>query len=76
MYRKLFSGLLIIGLLFLTLNLTNRCEAQPATVQGWQLENRGGQYSESNSTFRLSTPGGINDPSISLYRQILPDCRF
>jgi hypothetical protein len=58
------------------LNQTSHCEAQSPTFQGWQVQNFGGQYSESNSTFRLWTPGGINDPLMSLYRQILPDSDF
>ena len=76
MYKKLFSLLLMISLLFLILNQTSRCEAQSSTFQGWQVGNFGGQYSESNSTFRLWTPGGINDPLMSLYRQVLPVADF
>jgi hypothetical protein len=76
MKKKLFSGLLLISLLFLMLNQTSRCDTQSSTFQGWQIENFGGQYSEVNSTFRLTTPGGVNDPEISLYRQILPDADF
>jgi hypothetical protein len=76
MHKKIVSGLLLISLLVLMLNQTSHCETQSATFQGWQVENFGGQYSESNSTFRLSTPGGFNDPLISLYRQILPNADF
>ncbi len=42
------------------------------TFQGWQVEDRGGYYSESNGVLRLWSNGGSECPSISLYKQIKP----
>lgn len=68
--------------LFLTISLfsvftvTVLGEDENSTFDGWQIENYGGNYSEANSTFRLSTPGGTNCPSITLYKQISPTTDF
>jgi hypothetical protein len=77
MPKALISGLLIIGLLFLMLNQRSPiCAAQSSTFQGWQVENKGGHYSESNDVLRLWSNGGSNCPSIALYRQIKPTSNF
>ena len=49
-----------------------------STFYGWQVENHasGGQRSESNSTFRLWTPGGIDCPLTGLYKQVSPAADF
>ena len=45
------------------------------SFEGWQVENLGGYYSESNGVIDLKTPGG-NDPTITLYREIHPTGDF
>ena len=76
MSKKLALGLLLIGLLFVTLNQPSLCEVQSSTLQGWQIEDRGGYYSESNGVLRLWSNGGSDCPSISLYKQIKPTDDF
>jgi len=75
-YKKLFLGLIIIGILFCSLNQTGHCEIQSATFQGWQVEDRGGYYSESSGVLRLWSNGGSDCPSISLYKKIKPTDDF
>ena len=76
MSKKLVSGFLLIALLFITLNQPSLCEVQSSNFQDWQVEDKGGYYSESNGVLRLWSNGGINCPSISLYKQIKPADNF
>ena len=76
MSKKLVLGLLVISLLFITLTQPSLCEVQSSTLQGWQVEDRGGYYSESNGVLRLWSNGGSDCPSISLYKQIKPTDDF
>jgi len=77
MLRKLLPTLLLIGLLFLAIAPLNLCQYQSAstTLAGWQVENQGGYYSESNGVFQLGTNGGDN-PGVSLYKEIHPTGDF
>jgi hypothetical protein len=76
MSNKFILGLLLVSFLFLSLNQPIRCEAQSSTFQDWQVENRGGHYSESNGTLRMWTDGGTECPLIALYKQIKPTHDF
>ena len=76
MSNKFVLGLLMISFLLLSLNQPIRCEAQSSTFQDWQVENRGGYYSESNGTLRMWTDGGSDCPSVSIYKQIEPTHDF
>lgn len=55
---------------------TNPCEAQSSTFQGWQIEDKGGYYAQSNDVLRLWSNGGSDCPSIALYKQINPKIDF
>lgn len=44
---------------------------QASSVKGWQIENNGGQYSESKGTIRLWGPGTGNE-GIFLYKEYTP----
>lgn len=76
MSKKLFTGLLMISLLFLTLTQLSHGEVQSSNFQGWQVENRDGYYSESDGVLRLRSDGGSDCPSITLYKQIKPTSDF
>jgi hypothetical protein len=76
MSKNVFFGLIAISFLFLTLIQTNQCEVQPSISNGWQVEDQGGYYSDTNNTLRLWSNGGIDCPSISLYKQIKPNNDF
>jgi hypothetical protein len=81
MSKKLATGLLIVSLLILPLIQLSGCETQSSALQGWQVDNGGGFYSESNGVIRLWSNGG-NDgpynggPYIGLYKQIKPTADF
>ena len=47
---------------------------QASTVEGWQIENGGGTYSESNGILTLS--GGIGNKNIAFYREVVPATDF
>ena len=78
MLKKHIPAVLIIALLFLSFCQLSRSEVQPSqtSVAGWQVENKGGYYSESNGIFQLGTNGGSDNPGVSLYKQIHPTGDF
>jgi hypothetical protein len=81
MSKKLSTGLLIASLLILSLIQISGCETQSSTLQGWQVDNGGGFYSESNGIIRLWSNGGNDSPYnggpyIGLYKQIKPTTDF
>lgn len=81
MSKKFFLGLLTVSLLIFTLIQLSRCETQASTLPGWQVDNGGGFYSESNGVIRLWSNGGSDGPYnggpyIGLYKQIKPTADF
>ncbi len=76
MSKKNLLVLLTISSLFFTLIQPSMSQVQSSTFQGWQVENNGGFYAESNDTLRLWANGGNDCPSISLYKPIKPTTDF
>jgi hypothetical protein len=76
MSKNVLFGLIGISLLFLTLIQASQCEVQSPISNGWQVEDQGGYYSDANNTLRLWSNGGIDCPSISLFKQIKPNTDF
>jgi hypothetical protein len=76
MSKNLLSGLFVISLIVFTLIQTSHCEIQSSNINGWKIEDKGGYLSETNSTLRLWSNGGIDCPSISIYKQIKPGTDF
>ena len=72
----LLFGLIVISILFLSLIQTSNGEVQSSLTNGWQVEDKGGYYSDTNNTLRLWSNGGIDCPSISIYKQIKPNTDF
>ncbi len=77
-WKKLIPMLLLISLLVLTFSQLSRCESQaaPTSLVGWQVEDKGGYYAESNGTLRLWSNGGSVSPAISFYKEIKPSSDF
>ena len=76
MSKNLLFGLIVISLLFLTLIQTGQCEVQSSITNGWQVEDKGGYYSDTDNILRLWSNGGSDCPSVSLYKQIKPTTDF
>jgi hypothetical protein len=76
MSKNALFGLIAISFLFLTVIQTSHCEVQSSISNGWQVEDKGGYYSDANNTLRLWSNGGDDCPSISLYKQIKPNTDF
>ena len=76
MSKNVLFGLMVISFLFLALIQTSQCEVQSSISSGWQVEDKGGYYSDNNNTLRLWSNGGDDCPSISLYKQIKPNTDF
>ncbi len=80
MNRKPLLGLLIMSLLILSLTQLSVSQT-PSSLAGWQVDNGGGFYSESNGIIRLWSNGGNDSiynggPYIGLYKQIKPTGDF
>jgi hypothetical protein len=71
--RKLIYGILLITIMISTLTLTGNVNAA-SIVDGWQIENGGGTYSESGGILTLS--GGAGNKNIAFYREVVPSTDF
>jgi hypothetical protein len=69
---KLALGLFLAGFLLCVFSYEALCDVQAPTVQGWQIEDRGGYFFESGGVIRFWSDGGSNCPSLILYKQIAP----
>lgn len=69
--NPLLSGLLVVILL---LSMSFFANVHASIVDGWQIENGGGTYSESNGILTLS--GGSGNKNIFFYKQVAPVTDF
>jgi hypothetical protein len=74
--KKIVFGLFLTGILLCTLSYVALGDVHESTSQEWQIEDRGGYYSESDETIRLRSSGGGICPGITLYKQIAPVTDF
>ena len=63
-------------LLVLTFAQIGFCQSQTAAPNEWQIETRGGYYTETEGLFHLWSNGGIDAPGITFWREIQPDSDF
>jgi hypothetical protein len=74
--KKIVFGLFLTGILLCTLSYVALGDVHVSTSQEWQIEDRGGYYSESDEIIRLRSSGGDNCPGLTLYKQIAPVADF
>ena len=74
--KKIAFGLFLTGILLCTLSYVALGDGNASTTQGWQIEGRGGYYSESDDIIRLRSSGGDICPGITLYKQVAPVTDF
>jgi len=72
----LASVVLFLAGFFCTSGFAVLGDTQASPFPGWQIEDRGGYYSESNGVIRLRSSGGDICPGITLYKQIAPVADF
>lgn len=68
--KRLIFGMFLIAVMF-GMSMTFVGNVHAATFQDWQIENGGGQYSESNGVIRLWGTTGV-----TLYEGISPQTDF
>ena len=74
--KKIVFGLFLTGILLCTLSYVALGDVNISTSQEWQIEDRGGYYSESDGIIRLRSSGGDICPGIYLYKQVVPVADF
>jgi hypothetical protein len=74
--KKIVFGLFLTGILLCTLSYVAVGDVNTLTSQEWQIEDRGGYYSESDGIIRLRSSGGDICPGFFLYKQVAPTTDF
>lgn len=74
--KKIVFGLFLTGILLGTLSYVALGDVNVSTSQEWQIEDRGGYYSESDGIIRLRSSGGDICPGLYLYKQVAPVTDF
>jgi hypothetical protein len=74
--KKIVFVLFLTGILLGTLSYVALGDADLSQFQEWQIEDRGGYYSEADGIIRLRSSGGDNCPGLYLYKQVAPVTDF
>jgi hypothetical protein len=74
--KKIVFGLFLTGILLCILGYVALGDVYASASQEWQIEDRGGYYSESDDIIRLRSSGGDICPGIILYKQVAPVTDF